>query len=156
MDMSLSKTPGVGDEQGGLACCDSWGHKESDTTEWLNWTELRVININHVTTEFLNVSMKLQLCNYMMALSHTHALTDRIYPQTHLWCPGDQILWHFWYLVLSGMTHLRGETQEPPNLQNKREEIVAGSLQTAVTSTLLVWNHDGRACGLQFCSCQRI
>ena len=32
-------TPGVGDEQGGLACCDSRGHKESDTTEWLNWTE---------------------------------------------------------------------------------------------------------------------
>ena len=32
--------PGVGDGQGGLACCDSWGHKESDTTEQLNWTEL--------------------------------------------------------------------------------------------------------------------
>ena len=32
-------TPGVGDGQGGLACCDSWGRKESDTTEWLNWTE---------------------------------------------------------------------------------------------------------------------
>ena len=32
-------TPGVGDRQGGLACCDSWGHKESDTTERLNWTE---------------------------------------------------------------------------------------------------------------------
>jgi len=31
-------TPGVGDAQGGLACCDSWGRKESDTTEWLNWT----------------------------------------------------------------------------------------------------------------------
>ena len=30
-------TPGVGDGQGGLACCNSWGHKESDTTEWLNW-----------------------------------------------------------------------------------------------------------------------
>ena len=27
---------GVGDEQGGLACCDSWGHKELDTTERLN------------------------------------------------------------------------------------------------------------------------
>ena len=26
-------TPGVGDGQGGLACCNSWGHKESDTTE---------------------------------------------------------------------------------------------------------------------------
>ena len=33
-------TLGVGDGQGGLACCDSWGHKESDTTEQLNWTEL--------------------------------------------------------------------------------------------------------------------
>ena len=32
-------TPGVGDGQGGLACCDSYGHKVSDTTEQLNWTE---------------------------------------------------------------------------------------------------------------------
>ena len=29
-------TPGDGDGQGGLACCNSWGHKESDMTEWLN------------------------------------------------------------------------------------------------------------------------
>ena len=33
-------TPGVGDGQGGLVCCDSRGRKESDMTEWLNWTEL--------------------------------------------------------------------------------------------------------------------
>ena len=33
-------TPGVGDGQGGLACCNSWGHKESDTTERLSWAEL--------------------------------------------------------------------------------------------------------------------
>ena len=33
-------TPGVGDGQGGLACCDSWDRKESDMTERLNWTEL--------------------------------------------------------------------------------------------------------------------
>ena len=32
-------TPGVGDGQGGLACCNSWGHKQSDMTEWLNWTD---------------------------------------------------------------------------------------------------------------------
>ena len=37
-------TPGVGDEQGGLVCCDTWGRKESDTTEWLNWTELKKNN----------------------------------------------------------------------------------------------------------------
>ena len=32
-------TPGVGDGQGGLVCCDSWGRKESDTTERLNWIQ---------------------------------------------------------------------------------------------------------------------
>ena len=32
-------TPGVGDGQGGLACCNSWGHKYSDMTEQLNWNE---------------------------------------------------------------------------------------------------------------------
>ena len=33
MDVSLSELRGVGDGQGGLVCCDSWGRKESDTTE---------------------------------------------------------------------------------------------------------------------------
>ena len=31
---------GVGDGQGGLACCSPWGCKESVMAEWLNWTEL--------------------------------------------------------------------------------------------------------------------
>ena len=35
-------SPGVGDGQGGLACCSSWGRKELDTTEQLNWTELNI------------------------------------------------------------------------------------------------------------------
>ena len=34
-------TPGVGDGQGGMACWDSWGRKESDMTERLNWTEMK-------------------------------------------------------------------------------------------------------------------
>ena len=33
MDVKLEQTLRDGDGQGGLACCDSWGHKESDTTE---------------------------------------------------------------------------------------------------------------------------
>ena len=33
-------TPEVGDGQGSLVCCRPWGHKEPNTTEWLNWTEL--------------------------------------------------------------------------------------------------------------------
>ena len=34
------RTPGVGDGQGGLVCCDSWGGKESDMTERLIWSDL--------------------------------------------------------------------------------------------------------------------
>ena len=37
-------TLGVSDGQGGLACCGSWGRKESDTTERLNWTELSILS----------------------------------------------------------------------------------------------------------------
>ena len=32
----FGRTPGVGDEQGGLECCNPWGRKESDMTEQLN------------------------------------------------------------------------------------------------------------------------
>ena len=38
-------TLGAGDGQGGLVCCGSRGHKELGMTEWLNWTELKMIQI---------------------------------------------------------------------------------------------------------------
>ena len=54
-------TLGVGDGQGGLACWDSWGCKKSDTTEWLNWTELKY------------KGTKIKLGNYPFLLKHMHA-----------------------------------------------------------------------------------
>ena len=59
-------TPGVGDRQGGLACCGSWGHKETDTTEQLNWTELNWGQHDHwllVTGGFL-LAQNLKFFNY--------------------------------------------------------------------------------------------
>ena len=44
MDVSLSELREMAMGQGGLACCDSWGCKESDTTEGLNWTELIAVD----------------------------------------------------------------------------------------------------------------
>ena len=38
-------TPGDGSGQGGLACCDSWGRKELDTTEQLNWTSVSFLQL---------------------------------------------------------------------------------------------------------------
>ena len=34
----FEQVPGVGDGQGSPACCSPWGHKESNSTEWLNWS----------------------------------------------------------------------------------------------------------------------
>ena len=48
-------TLGVGDGQGGLACCSPWGHKESDMTEGLNWTEIFLFPLKSeasLSTEF--------------------------------------------------------------------------------------------------------
>ena len=38
-------TPGVGVGQGGLACCNLWGHKKSDTTERLKWTAVPMLTV---------------------------------------------------------------------------------------------------------------
>ena len=38
MHIEFEQAPGVSDGQGALVCCSWWGCKESDTTEWLNWT----------------------------------------------------------------------------------------------------------------------
>ena len=48
----FEQTSGVGDGRGGLVCCNPWDHKESDTIEQLNWTELmlyaRFPELNHL------------------------------------------------------------------------------------------------------------
>ena len=41
-------TLGISYGQGGLVCCGSWGRKELDATEQLNWTELKVETLNHL------------------------------------------------------------------------------------------------------------
>ena len=63
-------TPGVGDGQGGLACCNSWDRKESDTTEWLNWTELNWKICEQVFEYFfsvlLDIYLIIELLDYMI------------------------------------------------------------------------------------------
>ena len=71
--------PGVGDGQGGLACCDSRGCKESDMTERQNWTELRLAVI--VETSW---NLKLAQCHNLFwhptfILAITDKITKRLY-----------------------------------------------------------------------------
>ena len=70
-------TLGVGDGQGGLACCDSWGRKKSDTTEQLNWlTELKDTVVNRTerwilpALWYLQPSFNLPHISYPIKLSH--------------------------------------------------------------------------------------
>ena len=59
----LFTSAGVCDGQGGLACCDSWDRKESDTTDWLDWTDPLLVSITplsrlhhpHISSSFHRV-----------------------------------------------------------------------------------------------------
>ena len=62
----FEQAPGVGDGQGSLACCSPWGHKELDTTEWLNWTEPLTFTI----LTLLNICPSLYPFNNSSYFSH--------------------------------------------------------------------------------------
>ena len=66
-------TPGVDDGLGGLACCGSWGRKELDMTEWLNWTEGNLVGLARQCIKkqrhyFANKGLSSQ--NYGFSCSH--------------------------------------------------------------------------------------
>ena len=67
----LEQTPGVGDGQGGLACCDSWGHKELDTAEQLN------LNLNLSLSHLNRAHLQINLKNITQRQRHTKTYLDR-------------------------------------------------------------------------------
>ena len=66
-------TLGVGDGQGGLACCGSWGRKESDTTEQLNWTEFTLIHGTNIPGSC--AILLFTPLNFTFTTSHIHNWT---------------------------------------------------------------------------------
>ena len=56
-------TLGVGDGQGGLACCGSWDLKELDTTEQLNWTDVTKVNFLYICYQYVEMQqISVYLC----------------------------------------------------------------------------------------------
>ena len=58
-------TPGVDDGQGGLACCGSWGRKESGMTEQLNWTDDPEILLLHIHIKEIKTYVHEKVCKRM-------------------------------------------------------------------------------------------
>ena len=59
----------VDDGQGGLECCDSWGRKESDTTEWLNWTVSFRVSVALI---LCLEDMSIDISGVLIVLFHSH------------------------------------------------------------------------------------
>ena len=71
-------TPGVGDGQGGLACCNSWSHKESDTTERLNWlTTICTHTPIYSFVDFLSLPANYKLLKERTMLFHSPVNTHQ-------------------------------------------------------------------------------
>ena len=85
-------TLGVGDGQGSLACCNSWGHKESETTERLNWTEAKKWSGQRANPGDTNRGpvyfLVVDLGNYFSLPGFLHKSSQI---NTHPW--GCQVLW---------------------------------------------------------------
>ena len=79
----FEQAPGVSDGQGSLPCCSPWGHKESDTTDWLNWTSVHIpkwVKINKILSMEDMPSWKLSLGGYSLncILPHISNLPDLV------------------------------------------------------------------------------
>ena len=76
-------TPGIGDGQGGLACCNSWGRKKSDTTERLIWSDLNGLV---VLPTFFHLSLNLAIRSSWSESESTRSLIFPDYIELlHLW-----------------------------------------------------------------------
>ena len=71
-------TPGDGDGQGSLACYNSWGHKGSDTTEWLNRTEGADVLIFSRSMINLEAIKHCWVMSNLCRVSKTHGVENNI------------------------------------------------------------------------------
>ena len=103
---SLKWAPGVGNGQGSLACCSPWGCKESDTTEWLKWTELnqsiltfyycwRLLSVKGSISVSLNLHFVYLLCNNICFI---HFLCLEFFLIIHLLLKLSLCYLEMWYL----------------------------------------------------------
>ena len=117
----FEKASGDGEGQGSLECCSPWGHKESDRTEWLNWTEtfsiceqtMWLIYMSNPTSCFGGESQGTHvLC--ICALRQLKTLTSQLEAESNTFVRGNpclmplsSLLWLFLAFTFSGRDALK-------------------------------------------------
>ena len=97
-------SPGVGDGQGGLACCGSWGRKESDMTERLNWTEYLGITSNFpISSHYLKFILTIETIIFHHEIIHLYMLATS-YKSITIWSLKREIL-ELCFLSLFSSSH---------------------------------------------------
>ena len=100
-------TLGIGDGQGCLACCDSWGHKESDMTERLNWTDIYT---------YICVCVCVCVCDALLLYFSCLFLL-------RLWCFNQNFCCHFiveMHIYNCPFISMRDSFQDPHKYQNSQ------------------------------------
>ena len=109
-------TPGVGDGQGGLACCNSWGHKELDMTE--QWTELNWASLGKNLKWILLLAkllpkLRIQIFNHRRFISKWRTIRNKPTVRRHHiyhskcvyigWDYSNSACFYLWYWIITVM-----------------------------------------------------
>ena len=103
----FEQAPGVGDGQGGLACCGSWRHRGSDMTEGLNWTESPSIHFMGDSFQVAEVFLcQIILLRFGIVDPFPLGSEDHLCQQTPQFLPLPVVpeawgIWRFCFLLLS-------------------------------------------------------
>ena len=124
-------TPGVGNGQEGLVCWGSWGREEWDTTERLNWTELKSVlpNLCWNLKNFWNITIFLNH-NIISIIPQNNITTVASYSICHILCILHNIIWKSCIKYLYQVKIFQSRNKYWSNTNKNKVNICLHSLST--------------------------
>ena len=134
-------TPGVGDRQGGVACCSTWGRKESDMTEQLNWMNWIIVTLL-VRTQKRRVTLCSILCSNTRSFKAQEESEGQLALDSYENISYAIVTWYPWTLIFY-LICLKLDLSEVNELKGKQILNCGlwprGKYQFITTATEWVW-----------------